>query len=58
LLYQLNRRKKNVKNRKLPITIPAGVSINVNDKTNEVTVKGPKGELKQWVDTCISFEIK
>jgi len=42
---------------KLPITIPAGVSINVDDKTNEVTVKGPKGELKQWVDTCISFEI-
>lgn len=42
---------------KLPITIPNGVSIHVNDKTNEVTVKGPKGELKQSVDTCISFEI-
>ena len=30
---------------KKPITIPAGVTINVSP-ANEVAVKGPKGELK------------
>ncbi len=30
---------------RLPITIPAGVNVNIKD--NVVTVKGPKGELKQ-----------
>lgn len=34
---------------KAPITIPAGVTITV-DNGNIVTVKGPKGELKQPVD--------
>ncbi|NLJ82382.1 MAG: 50S ribosomal protein L6 [Bacteroidales bacterium] len=42
---------------KLPITIPQGVNINVS-KTNEVTVKGPLGELKQQVDPCITLEIE
>jgi large subunit ribosomal protein L6 len=37
---------------KAPINIPAGVSISVDDK-NIVTVKGPKGELSQDVDTDI-----
>lgn len=35
---------------KAPINIPAGVTISVDD-TNRVTVKGPKGELTQDVDT-------
>jgi large subunit ribosomal protein L6 len=41
---------------KLPITIPQGVKITVNDK-NLVTVKGPLGELNQKVDTCITLNI-
>ncbi|WNJ16532.1 50S ribosomal protein L6 [Pontibacter sp. G13] len=41
---------------KLPITLPAGVSVTV-DKSNIVTVKGPKGELKRNVDADISVEV-
>lgn len=33
---------------KLPVTIPASVEVKFADST--VTVKGPKGELTQWVD--------
>ena len=40
---------------KLPISIPAGVTVTVNG--NEVTVKGPKGELKQTINPIISVEI-
>lgn len=40
---------------KAPIAIPAGVTISVNAQ-NEVTVKGPKGELKQTVDSEIILE--
>lgn len=32
---------------KLPISIPAGVTVTL--KENVVTVKGPKGELSQYV---------
>ncbi|MCU7549519.1 50S ribosomal protein L6 [Chitinophagaceae bacterium LB-8] len=42
---------------KQPITIPAGVTITVNND-NIVTVKGPKGELKQAIDRDITAEIK
>lgn len=35
---------------KLPIALPTGVHINVDDDTNIVTVKGPRGELSQKVD--------
>ena len=38
---------------KAPITIPAGVTITVS-KDNVVTVKGPKGELTQAVDSDIT----
>ena len=38
----------------LPIEIPQGVSITV-EKGNLVTVKGPKGELKQQVDPDIKI---
>ncbi len=43
---------------KLPIAIPQGVTINVDSKTNEVTVKGPLGEIKQKVDLCITIEME
>ena len=40
---------------KLPIAIPSGVSIKLED--NVITVKGPKGELKQAVNPEIGIEI-
>lgn len=40
---------------KLPITIPSGVTITLDEKSHEVTVKGKLGELKQYVDPCISL---
>ncbi|MCE5173915.1 MAG: 50S ribosomal protein L6 [Bacteroidales bacterium] len=42
---------------KLPISIPAGVTVSV-DANNTVTVKGPKGELKQAVNSPIAVEVK
>ena len=39
------------------ITIPAGVTITVGND-NVVTVKGPKGELKQAIDRDIKLEVK
>ncbi|MDD4142611.1 MAG: 50S ribosomal protein L6 [Bacteroidales bacterium] len=42
---------------KLPITIPAGVVVTVSDE-NLVTVKGPKGELKQQVDPIIKVRVE
>jgi large subunit ribosomal protein L6 len=41
----------------LPINIPSGVTVEV-DKDNLVTVKGPKGELKQKVEGCIEVKIE
>ena len=42
---------------KLPIAIPAGVTITV-DAANVVTVKGPKGTLSQAVNPAISVNIE
>ena len=42
---------------KLPIEIPAGVKVAVNDK-NMVTIKGKLGELSQQVDPCITLKIE
>lgn len=39
------------------ITIPAGVTISVGND-NVITVKGPKGELKQAIDRDIKVEVK
>ena len=39
------------------IDIPAGVTVSV-DKANQVTVKGPKGELKQAIDRDITVDVK
>ena len=41
---------------KLPISVPAGV--NVTCKDNIVTVKGPKGELSQYVNPVIEVKIE
>ncbi len=42
---------------KKPVVIPQGVTITVG-KDNVVTVKGPKGELKEAVDRDIVVEVK
>lgn len=42
---------------KLPISVPAGVTVNFDAKTNVVTVKGPKGELAQDVDPSVKMEV-
>ena len=41
---------------KLPINIPAGVTVSFKD--NVVSVKGPKGELSQKVDPSIKVNIE
>lgn len=41
---------------KLPISIPAGVTVTVSDD-NKVTVKGPKGEMSQVVNPSIKVNI-
>ena len=41
---------------KLPVAIPAGVTVTVAN--NLVTVKGPKGELKQYFSNNIKGEVK
>ncbi|MBO5086256.1 MAG: 50S ribosomal protein L6 [Paludibacteraceae bacterium] len=41
---------------KLPVNIPAGVTISVNNGV--VTVKGPKGELKQEINPNITVEVE
>lgn len=38
---------------KLPISIPSGVTVNFDEKTNIIKVKGPKGELTQKIDPSI-----
>ena len=40
---------------RMPITIPAGVTVTVDDN-NTVFVKGPKGELSQTVNRAITVE--
>jgi large subunit ribosomal protein L6 len=41
---------------KQPIALPAGVTLTVSP-TNEVLVKGPKGELKQQIDRDITVAV-
>ena len=40
---------------KMPISIPSGVTVNYDENSHVVTVKGPKGELTQKVDPSIKF---
>jgi len=42
---------------KKPVTVPNGVTVTVSSD-NIVTVKGPKGELKQTIDRDIKAEVK
>ena len=42
---------------KLPISLPGGVTVSV-DKSNIVTVKGPKGELKQPIHAEMIVEVE
>jgi len=42
---------------KQPVKIPTGVTVSVGND-NVVTVKGPKGELKQAIDRDIKVEVK
>lgn len=42
---------------KAPITVPSGVTVTVGND-NVVTVKGPKGELRQPIDRDIKVEVK
>lgn len=41
---------------KQPITLPAGVTVTVG-KDNVISIKGPKGELKQAIDRDIKIEV-
>ncbi|WP_298111891.1 50S ribosomal protein L6 [uncultured Bacteroides sp.] len=41
---------------KLPVSVPAGVTVTLKD--NVVTVKGPKGELSQYVNPAINVVIE
>lgn len=41
---------------KLPIDLPGGVTVTITD-TNEVKVKGPKGEISQQVNPDIKVEV-
>ena len=43
---------------KLPISIPSGVTVNFDEKSHIITVKGPKGELSQWINPAINVEEK
>lgn len=40
-----------------PITLPAGVTLDKNTE-GEVIVTGPKGTLRQWVDSCITVTVE
>lgn len=41
---------------KSPISIPSGVDVKIDG--NVVAVKGPKGELKQVIDSCVSLSME
>jgi large subunit ribosomal protein L6 len=42
---------------KKPVVIPSGITVTVGSD-NTITVKGPKGELKQAIDRDIKVEVK
>lgn len=42
---------------KKPIKVPAGVTVTVSP-ANEISLKGPKGELKETIDRDIKIEVK
>ena len=42
---------------KLPVNVPAGVTVDFDKKTGVMSVKGPKGELSQKVDASIKVTV-
>ena len=42
---------------KIPVTIPAGVEVNISEE-NFVTVKGPKGELCEQISQLLTIKIE
>src|SRR6188768_3939036 len=43
---------------RLPISLPKGVSCSFNVNDHKVTVKGPKGELKQLIDPDFKISVE
>ncbi|MDR0603379.1 MAG: 50S ribosomal protein L6 [Bacteroidales bacterium] len=43
---------------KLPIVLPEGVTINIDEKKSVVTVKGKRGELFQAIDPAITLKVE
>lgn len=43
---------------KAPIAIPKGVDVKVDEKTNTVTVKGPKGQLTQTINPDLHVAVE
>ena len=43
---------------KLPITLPSGVTISMDEKKGIVTVKGKRGELTQVIDPAITLKVE
>jgi large subunit ribosomal protein L6 len=41
---------------KAPITVPSGVTVSVDEATNVVSVKGPKGELTQPISRLLTLK--
>jgi len=41
---------------KLPVNLPKGVTVNISD-TNEISVKGPLGELKEKINKDLKVEV-
>ena len=41
---------------KLPVNLPKGVTVSISD-TNEISVKGPLGELKQNINKDLKVEV-
>ncbi|MBF1033513.1 MAG: 50S ribosomal protein L6, partial [Candidatus Nanosynbacter sp.] len=41
---------------KLPVIVPAGVTITVD--SGDVVVKGPKGELKQFITPAVEVKVE
>jgi len=41
---------------KSPVNIPSGVDVKLD--SNTITVKGPKGQLSQELDSCVKLEIE
>jgi large subunit ribosomal protein L6 len=57
ILRTIRRKKQMSRIGKLPIVIPAGVTVNISED-NTVSVKGPNGALTQKFGNDITFEIK